>query len=293
MSGKTRKKTTRKRRTTKPLTARESIRRDQGQLVESISNQLDVFENKISHSNEQLWRNQNMLNTGLRTAEDHLILVRRVLNDALCGVTRVKTIERPEEIGSDEMETVQVIDWVWYTQQLDFCDSRDQYMSGWTLSEEEVERRIAAREEAIRLQRMDAIANRMLQSKNDEMRDAILDASELRDLLEKEFEGIELTDQDLADIIRISNEKIAAAPTPEEMEAEAKKLLDDTKKVADAAGEAIKTGDESKLDEVAETLEEAASLDSGGEEEQAKEEQQAAPPPADDGIPEGATVFGG
>ena len=77
------------------------------------------------------------------------------------------------------------------------------------------------------------------------------------------------------------------------MEAEAKKLLDDTKKVADAAGEAIKTGDESKLDEVAETLEEAASLDSGGEEEQAKEEQQAAPPPADDGIPEGATVFGG
>lgn len=58
-----------------------------------------------------LWKNQQLLNSGLSSAEAHYMIHRRVFNDALSGVTRVKTIERRVEAGKEAMEEVQLIDW--------------------------------------------------------------------------------------------------------------------------------------------------------------------------------------
>ncbi len=93
----------------------------------------------------QLWNNQQIMVSGLKGAEDHIMLIRRVLNDALKGVTRIRKIERKVEVGKEDKEQVDVIDWGWYTTQLDFSDNKSEFMAGTIVPEEVIQAKIEAR----------------------------------------------------------------------------------------------------------------------------------------------------
>jgi hypothetical protein len=110
--------------------------------INTLRKDVAEFQERVAKSNQTLWDNQQQQKGGLDAAEEHVLLLRRVLNDALGGVTRVETIERRKE-GSDEMEEVQVIDWGWYGEQLHYSDDRQSFMNGVVLTAEEVEERTA------------------------------------------------------------------------------------------------------------------------------------------------------
>jgi ketosteroid isomerase-like protein len=113
-------------------------------MLEFFSNQvMDLrkamveMEKRVADSNQQLWNNQKEQNKGLSTSEEHVVLLRRVLNDALGGTTRVTKINRQSQTNL-EPEEVQTIDWGWYGEQLHFSDSPEIFMNGLVLSEEEI-----------------------------------------------------------------------------------------------------------------------------------------------------------
>lgn len=129
------------------MTGRKAVQEANRRMLDFFANQMTElrkglmeFEERVAKSNQQLWNNQQSEKQGLDMAEEHILLMRRVLNDALGGVTRVMTIERRAE-GSEETEEAQVIDWGWYGEQLHFSDDREQFMIGVVLNEEELEER--------------------------------------------------------------------------------------------------------------------------------------------------------
>lgn len=137
------------RKTSKPLSGRKSVQEANKKMLDFFLEQINTlrkdvaeFQERVAKSNQTLWDNQQQQKGGLDAAEEHVLLLRRVLNDALGGVTRVETIERRKE-GSDEMEEVQVIDWGWYGEQLHYSDDRQSFMNGVVLTAEEVEERTA------------------------------------------------------------------------------------------------------------------------------------------------------
>jgi hypothetical protein len=99
------------------------------------------MEERVAQSNQQLWNNQQQQNRGLGSAEEHIVLLRRVFNDALSGVTRVTKVERRSQTNPDEMEEAQVIDWGWYGEQLHYSDSPEVFMNGTVLTDDEVKER--------------------------------------------------------------------------------------------------------------------------------------------------------
>lgn len=137
------------RKTSKPLSSRKSIQEANRRMIDFFTEQVNTlrkdigeFQERVAKSNEQLWNNQQKQNEGLSSAEEHVVLLRRVLNDALGGVTRIETIERRKE-GSDETEEAQVIDWGWYGEQLHYSDDPKTFMNGVVLTAEEIEERAA------------------------------------------------------------------------------------------------------------------------------------------------------
>jgi hypothetical protein len=111
-----------------------------GQLHD-MKKALSEFEERVSQSNQRLWENQKVQEGGLSSAEEHVVLIRRVLNDALGGTTRVTTIERQSQTNPEEQEEAQIIDWGWYGEQLHYGDNRDDFMNGVILTDEEVAER--------------------------------------------------------------------------------------------------------------------------------------------------------
>lgn len=138
-------------KTSKPLTGRKAVQESNKNMMDFFSNQLmdmrqemAAFEKRVADSNRQLWNNQQQEKQGLRAAEDHVVLLRRVLNDALGGTTRVSTIERRSQTDVEETEKAQNVDWGWYAEQLHYSEDRDAYMRGEVLTEDEISDRAAA-----------------------------------------------------------------------------------------------------------------------------------------------------
>lgn len=136
------------RRTSKPLSARKSVQEANRKMMEFFSGRLmelqkamAEMEKRIAESNQQLWNNQQQQNKGLGIAEEHVVLIRRVLNDALGGVTRVTKIERRSQSDPEKQEEAQVIDWGWYGEQLHYSESPEVFMNGVVLTEDEVKER--------------------------------------------------------------------------------------------------------------------------------------------------------
>ena len=135
--------------TGKPLTRRKTVQASNKQVIEFVSKQVQELrefvtdlEKRVAESHNNLWENQKKQNNGLGLAEEHVVLLRRVLNDALGGITRVTRIERRKE-DSTEVEEAQVIDWGWYGEQLHYSDDPATFVNGVVLTEEELEGRKA------------------------------------------------------------------------------------------------------------------------------------------------------
>jgi hypothetical protein len=100
------------------------------QETEALRTHVNDVSQRIAVSNQQLFRNQQQQKQGMDAAEEHILILRRVLNDALGGTTAVITIERVVELGSEDVEQVQLIDWGWYADQLHYHESREAFMNG-------------------------------------------------------------------------------------------------------------------------------------------------------------------
>jgi hypothetical protein len=135
-------KSKKKIRSHKPITNRKGIQENNKKLLDFFSSQMQglrkdmgEFQNRVAESNQQLWSNQQAQRNGLSGAEEHVMLLRRVFNDALGGVTRVKTIERKNPEGE-----AQVIDWDWYAEQLHFSENKQDFMNGEVIEPEVMEK---------------------------------------------------------------------------------------------------------------------------------------------------------
>lgn len=191
MPSKPRKKTPKPQKSRKPLSARKSVQEANRKMLDFFSSRLQELrkamvemENRVAESNQQLWNNQQQQNKGLGMAEEHIVLIRRVLNDALCGVTRVVKVERRSQTNPEEQEEVQVIDWGWYGEQLHYSDSPEIFMNGTVLTEDEVKER-AEKEKVKRRQSIVYYLAGQAAEKNEETLKKAYDEGGLDDLLQK------------------------------------------------------------------------------------------------------------
>lgn len=107
-------------------------------LCQPLRDRLSALEGRVAKSNDTLLKNQQNIADGMRLAEEHIVLLRRVLNDALGGVTRVTKIDRVGAEDLQPVDKVQVIDWGWYGEQLHFCDDAALFMNGAVLSPKQI-----------------------------------------------------------------------------------------------------------------------------------------------------------
>ena len=297
-ASKSRKTSSRPRKKSRPLTATKKVQEANKQLMEHFSSGLRSAEGRVSMRSkqleeavdgirggmEQVWKNQQLLNSGLSAAEAHAMVQRRVLNDALGGVTRFKTVERRVEAGKEEMKKVQLIDWGWYSMQLDYCYDTDDFMAGTLTPDEVIERKAKERQEE--KERREA---ELHQKKLEVLEKAIGDmlkkqAEELHPLLEegKEEEFSEKVrsiypalEGELFDTAcGMIREKLQNAPTQEEMLKDAEKLKEKIRQVTE---EASKRERGEPYDEA--LLAEADAMIAEGEKRNP--------------FPEGAAIFGG
>lgn len=233
--GNSKRKASKPRRTSKPLSGRKSVQEANRKMLDFFVNQMtelrkfvDEFQGKVAQSNEQLWQNQNRQNEGLKVAEEHVVLLRRVLNDALGGVTRVTTIERRKE-GSEELEEVQTIDWGWYGEQLHYSDDPQTFMNGVVLTSEEIKER--AEKEAVKKRHNIVLylAGKAAEKSEDELR-KVYDEGDLDKHLQKFMpEKIEWEDamHEIAPTIveQVLQQRGAARKQKEKLEATRERLL--------------------------------------------------------------------
>jgi len=105
-------------------------------MVQELHSTVDSLRNEIAGNNKIMFDNQGRLNEGLRASEDHIILIRRVLNDALGGVTRIEKFE-VEDPETGEKVKNQKVDWGWYAIQQHYNDNQ-KFMDMDTLSDERI-----------------------------------------------------------------------------------------------------------------------------------------------------------
>lgn len=262
----------------------EGIRRVRDAQREEL-NKLSVMLDGINEAHNHMWNNQRLLQTGLGAAEDHIILLRRVFNDALCGVTRFASISRKIESGKDEMEETQVIDWDWYAMQLDFSDDRKEFMLGTIVPEEAIQIKSEARRVALakhaeeifrnNLKSLDKSIMSMLRKRADEFHPLLDDDEKFREKVKSIYGHLdEKLFEAACGMIRT---KLENAPSPEEMESEAAALQERFKRVAE---EALKREKGEPYDE---------ELLAAADAEIASMEAEDASNP----YPEGASIFGG
>lgn len=163
----------------KPATRRAKMQEVNKQLLDSFMKEVEGLRThvndvsqRIAVSNQQLFHNQKQQKQGMDAAEEHILILRRVLNDALGGVTRVTTIQRVCELGSDDTEQVQLIDWGWYADQLHYHESREAFMNGVIVPEEKVAQAKADEELRNRRQVLANVTSTALQKDEEAVRRA-------------------------------------------------------------------------------------------------------------------------
>lgn len=238
----------------------------------------------INKAHDQMWNNQRVMHTGLKASEEHTMLVRRVLNDALGGVTRVVKIERRIEAGKPEMEEVQLIDWDWYAEQFDYSDDPNEFMAGTIVPDEAIEikkeaRRVAAEKHAEEiykknLESLDKSTTAVLSKHAEKFHPLLEDDEKFREGVKEIYPNLD--EKLLEAACGMIRNKLENAPSQEEMEAEAAALSDKMKRVTE---EAIKRENGEPYDE--ELLAEADAEIAKMEAEEANTH------------PEGAAIFGG
>jgi len=234
----------------------------------------------------KMWTNERVLYRGLMAAEDHMVLIRRVFNDALSGLTRVKTIERPENTLTPTTVSCQVIDWGWYAEQLDFSNDRSEFISGVLVADEDIKRKAAIRVEELKERRRQehekarALVVETIKSMGsaqaDSLREVMGDPEAFTQRVRETFNSIPEDFLPLA--CHTIREMLEKAPTVEEMQKEAAAL---SEKIQRVAKEVLKKERGEPYDEA---ILLAADLEIANAEAQDTKHNL---------YPEGATLFGG
>ena len=270
-----------------------ALRKMENTLHQRVSGVSQELHQRLAHlvqttgaEQSKMWTNERILYRGLMAAEDHLVLMRRVFNDALSGVTRVKTIERLENTLTQTTVSCQIIDWDWYAEQLDFSNDRNEFISGVLVAEEDIKRKAAIRIEALKEQRRrehdkaEALVVETINSTGsaqaDSFREVICDPEAFTQRVRETFNSIPEDFLPLA--CHTIRETLAKAPTVEEMQKEAAVLHEKIQRVAE---EVIKKERGEPYDEA---------ILSAADCEIAKMEAQDV---KHNLYPEGATLFGG
>jgi len=169
----------------KPLTARKKAQEGNRRMVDFFMNQLNglrkgmgQLEQAVNKSMQELWNNQQLQNEGLAAFEGHVAILRRVLNDALGGTTRVTKVERPDEGDLETTVEAQVIDWAWYAEQSQFSDDRKQFIDGFILSEEEISERREKQVQQTRARKVMFLAGRAADADEEKLRKALEDGEQ-------------------------------------------------------------------------------------------------------------------
>ena len=257
-------------------------------MTDHFISRVSDIEKQVAQSNRQLWENQKMMNNGLAAAENHVVLIRRVLNDALSGITRVVTISRPSQNADDPPGTVedaQVIDWNWYADQLRAAESISEFVRGTDL----VLKKAEAKKRTLRM------AALLAEQETESLRLALTDEAEMKKLAGPVVEdAVPWTPQLYSALRQMATKELEKRdpkpkedpkPKPvEQMEIEQQKLMDEFKQISEISGEAVKAieaGDEVGAQEAVSKLEAAA-----------KKQVDEDPETAQD-FPDGAQIFGG
>jgi hypothetical protein len=290
----------------RPLTARKAILKGNEDLLSKIKTALSEQEGRVQETSKQLYSNQMQLHKGQEAAEEHLLLLRRVINDMLAGTVHTVDLER-EIFGSEEKTTVKVVNWGWYTAQMDFADTRESFMNGVVLPDAEIETRILKKKKLEQYKILDQTIGNMVAQDADKMRKLLDDQEELKKffieylakIIEAKEDDIDWSDQmtDAASSMiknRLSVmdrlKDLKDLPPEEQQKAMHKakaELLEESKEFAKVAGKAvaaIKSGNKEAAAEAFDEMERRV---------EAKEREADGLPPKDDGIPDGAAVFGG
>ena len=280
------------RKSSKPLTRRKSVEAANQRMTEHFIERVQDIENRVGQSNKQLFQNQQMMNNGLAAAEEHVGLIRRVLNDALCGITRVTTITRPvsDPSVSGMTEEVQVVDWNWYTAQLRAVGGAVSFFHEILAAER--------RDEAKK--RTEMVAKFLRKQDVETLTSAIEEEAKMRELVQPVVQAVGWTPQ-LFEVLRQiagselrlkkppsaepeSKSKLKKDNDPEAVAVAQKELLDEFKEISELAGDAIKAievGDEVSATEAVSKLENAG-------DKRLEESREAI-----QDFPDGAHIFGG
>jgi hypothetical protein len=269
----------------------QAVNRD---LSEHFNKQVQDIQSKVEVSNKQLFQNQQMMNNGLASAEEHIGLIRRVLNDALCGITMVTTISRPAAnpaAAVGVLEETQVVDWNYYVSQFRAIKAVVAFFQGI----KEVLRRAEAKE------RTEMVAKFLREQDIQTLTMSITEEERMKALVMPIIKGVQWTPQ-LFQVLRQLASKELQEKKPKEppitplktvpkgndteaVAAAQQELLDEFKAVSEAAGQAVKAieaGDEVGAAEAVAELERAA-------DKQLEEN----PREAIQDFPDGAQIFGG
>lgn len=211
------KKSSRPPKRSKPLSARKGIQDANKRMLDffsarmqEVTKAMESFEGRVGESNQQLWKNQQLQSQGLSAAEEHVAILRRVLNDALGGVTRVKAVERKNPAE----EEAQVIDWAWYAVQLHFTKNKEDFVIGEVLEDEVVAERTEKEDAEKRRKVVLYLAGKAAETDEDALR-AAFDEGGLEDVLKAHLPaGIEWDDETVKiapDIVELVLERREAA----------------------------------------------------------------------------------
>lgn len=271
----------------KPLSQRKAVLESNRHMTDHFVSRVSDIEKRVAQSNKQLWENQKMMNNGLAAAEDHIALVRRVLNDALCGVTRIVTVSRPsrDEDLPGTTEDAQIIDWNWYANQLQAAKGIGAFFHSIDL----VLKKAEAKERTLRMVAL------LTRQETESLHLALTDEAEMKKLAGPVVgDAVPWTPQLYSALRQMATKELEKRdpkpkedpkPKPaEQMEIERQKLMDEFKQISEISGEAVKAieaGDEVGAQEAVAKLEAAA-----------KKQVDEDPETAQD-FPDGAQIFGG
>lgn len=263
----------------KALTARQQLLKDLQGFEERVNQKMDSFRQVLNSVVEQQNKNIQLLNNGLEMAEAHVVMLRRAFDDALNDLVATQDVTAQRVEVKDGQQTLvdvpaKVVNWEHYTTW--FVRERMKAKAAQQSAIEAAQKQAAEKVTAAQ----DVAAQEVVEHLNevftpeqeaakahlhglDELQVGAADA--MKAAADDEFNAT------LKDVMTANAFGLADPPSPRTVESE--------KFDQELAAGAQKSLD----DDIFETLESAAEAKKG----------EPVAPPVDDGIPEGAAIFGG
>ena len=104
----------------KALTHKQQFQRELQAFEERVNDKLEAFRQALNNVMERTWKNIQLLQNGLQTAEAHVMMLRRVLDDGLNGAITTRPLPMTFKEVKDGVENLasregKIVDWEHYT----------------------------------------------------------------------------------------------------------------------------------------------------------------------------------